>query len=65
MYSAQGIFHHHFQCKKKCALYSIKYGTGYEPTWNFLIKNMIKNNPINYKNSINEDHLKFCKKKKN
>ncbi len=25
MYSVQGIFQHHFQCKK-CALYSIKYG---------------------------------------
>jgi hypothetical protein len=26
MYSAQGIIEHHFQWKKKCALYSIKYG---------------------------------------
>jgi hypothetical protein len=25
MYSVQGVFQHHFQCKK-CALYSIKYG---------------------------------------
>jgi hypothetical protein len=28
MYSVQGIFQHHFQCKKVCALYSIKYGNG-------------------------------------